>query len=321
MESYKNFIGIDIGKFNFVVAVHGQKSIKEYENTSSGIDDFLNDFKDGLSNGLCVLEPTGGYEMRLLLALCDKNYAVHRAHTRKVKNFIRSFGNEAKTDKLDAKSLSRYGFERSNSLARFNPHSIDAGALYELVQRRRDLKQMLVAEKNRAKAPKVFPLVIKSHESMIKMLIDQIDQITKSMKDLVGSDQALLVRQNSLLTIPGIGEITALTLLALMPELGSLNRRQIASLAGLAPRANESGKFKGYRHTAHGRDLIKPSLFLAAMAARKSHSHLKTFYNNLIARGKKKMVALTALMRKIIVIANSKLKRLINNESFLQQHS
>lgn len=95
-----------------------------------------------------------------------------------------------------------------------------------------------------------------------------------------------------------------------MPELGTLTRRQVASLAALAPRANDSGKFRGYRHTAHGRDLIKPALFLAAMAARNSHLHLKTFYNVLIERGKKKMVALTALMRKIIVIANAKLNPL-----------
>lgn len=321
MSQYQNFIGIDIGKFNFVATVYGSKQVQGYDNTPAGIKSFLKAFRCELPTALVVLETTGGHEMQLLLTLCDKKYKVHRAHTRKVKSFIRSFSNGAKTDALDSKALAFYGFERQARLELYKPLSDNSFALFQLAQRRKDLTQMLVAEKNRAKAPKVFPLVTNSHESMIKMLIDQIDQITKSMKDLVGSDQALLVRQNSLLTIPGIGEITALTLLALMPELGSLNRRQIASLAGLAPRANESGKFKGYRHTTHGRDLIKPSLFLAAMAARKSHSHLKTFYNNLIARGKKKMVALTALMRKIIVIANSKLKCLINNESSLQQHS
>jgi transposase len=105
-------------------------------------------------------------------------------------------------------------------------------------------------------------------------------------------------------------EIIAQNLLAFIPELGTLTRRQIASLAGLAPKAHDSGKFQGYRHTAHGRDGIKPFLFLAAMAARNSNSPLKAFYENLIARGKKKMVALTALMRKIIVIANARLKPL-----------
>ena len=121
-------------------------------------------------------------------------------------------------------------------------------------------------------------------------------------------------------TIPGIGEITAQELLALMPELGSLTRRQAASLAGVAPRANESGKFKGYRSTGRGRESVKPSLFLSAMAARNSKSELKTFYENLMKRGKKKMVAVTALMRKIIVIANARLKEIAINDS-PTQHS
>lgn len=310
MSQYQNFIGIDIGKFTFVVTLHGSKQIHEYENTEAGIKDFLKNFKRELPNSLVILETTGGYEMRLLLTLCDKKYKVHRANTRKVKSFIRSHGNTAKTDALDAKALARYGFERQEYLDLFKSFSDNSFALYELVQRRKDLTQMLVAEKNRAKAPKVSQIVKRSYEAMLKVLAEQITQITKQMKELISSDSVLLARQKELMTIPGIGEITALTLLALMPELGTLTRRQVASLAGLAPRANDSGKFRGYRHTAHGRDIIKPALFLAAMAARNSHSHLKTFYDNLIERGKKKMVALTALMRKIIVIANAKLKLL-----------
>ncbi|STX58528.1 Transposase, IS116/IS110/IS902 [Legionella israelensis] len=109
-------------------------------------------------------------------------------------------------------------------------------------------------------------------------------------------------------TIPGIGDIIANELLVLLPELGSLTRRKIASLAGLAPKANDSGQFSGYRCIGYGRCGIKPILFLAAMAARNSNSSLKSFYNQLISSGKKKMVALTALMRKIIVIANARIR-------------
>ena len=277
MSQYQNYIGIDIGKFNFVATLHGGKKIHEYENTHAGIKGFLKDFKRELPNALVVLETTGGYEMRILLTLCDKKLKVHRANTRKVKSFIRSYGNTAKTDALDAKALALYGFERQESLELFKPLSDHSFALYELVQRRKDLTQMLVAEKNRAKAPKVSHIVKGSYEIMIKTLTEQITQITKQVKELILSDPVLLARQNELMTVPGIGEITALTLLALMPELGTLTRRQVASLAGLAPRANDSGKFRGYRHTAHGRDLVKPALFLAAMAARNSHSPLKAF--------------------------------------------
>ena len=107
----------------------------------------------------------------------------------------------------------------------------------------------------------------------------------------------------------------------LLPELGTLDRRKIASLAGLAPQANDSGKYKGYRRTAHGRGGIKPSLFLAAMAARNSKTNLKEFYEKLITKGKKKMVALTALMRKLIVVANARIKDFYCYEQIILKHS
>lgn len=307
MEYYRNFIGIDIGKYHFVVAVHGRKPVYEYENTPCGIDNFLSEFQEELASGLCILEPTGGYEMRLLLALCDKDYAVHRAHTRKVKNFIRSFGNEAKTDKLDAKSLSRYGVERSASLDRFDPSSISTGILYELAQRRRDLKQMLIAEKNRLKAPRTN-FTQASFQAMIHFLGNELKAITEEINRLIEQDPVLKEKKEVLKQIPGIGNTVANELIILLPELGKLSRREIASLAGLAPVSRDSGRMKGYRRTNHGREGIKPILFLAAMAARNSKSRFKSFYEELIFRGKSKMVALTALMRKIIVVANAKLK-------------
>ena len=307
MKSYNNFIGIDIGKYNFVVAIHGNKTTTEYKNTSQEINKFIQEFRFLLTNSLTILEPTGGYELKLLLALCQQNYAVHRAHTRKVKNFIRSLGKEAKTDQLDAKNLSLYGFERVNSLEIFNPHSKGAIQLYELTQRRKDLKQMLIAEKNRLKSPRTN-FVKKSIEESISFLENNLNQITAEIDDLIKDDTNLKEKKNILKTIPGIGNIIANDLLALLPELGSLSRREVASLVGLAPIAKDSGKFKGYRRTGHGREGIKPMLFLAAMAARTSKSHLRAYYEGLISRGKSKMVALTALMRKLIVIANAKLK-------------
>lgn len=307
MESYNNFIGIDIGKFSFVTAVHGKRFTREYENNMGGIDQFLSDFSNELPEALCVLEPTGGYEMKLLLALCDKGFAVHRAHTRKVKNFIRSFGSEAKTDSLDAINLGLYGYERSSSLGLFKPQAAEAMKLYELVHRRRDLTHMLVAEKNRLKSPRTG-FVQKSIETLIDILASEISVISAEIESLVEKDVFLNEKRKVLKTVPGIGNVVANELLALLPELGKVSRREIASLAGLAPIAKDSGKFKGYRRTGYGRDGIKRMLFLSAMAARNSKSHLKSYYEELIARGKSKMVALTALMRKIIVIANARLK-------------
>lgn len=311
MIEYTNFIGLDIGKFNFVVAVHGHKQTIEYKNNQQGIKLFLKDHKAILSSSLCILETTGGYETRVLLTLCDKNIAVHRANTRKVKNFIRSFGNRAKTDHLDAKALALYGYERGDRLAKFIPSSKKALELYELVQRRKDLTRMLVAEKNRAQAPSVESKLIKeSCKKMIEALKEQIKVIDTAIDELVEKDDLLKAKKEMLMTIPGIGNIIANELLGLMPELGTMSRREIASLAGLAPRANDSGKFVGYRRTGCGRNSVRDIIFLAAMAARNSHTRLRTFYLDMLARGKKKMVALVALMRKIIVIANARLQPL-----------
>lgn len=310
MSKYQNFIGIDIGKYNFVVNLHGSKKTQEYENTPKDIKAFLRDFKFELPSSLVILETTGGYEREVLRTLSKKKYKVHRADTRKVKSFIRSFSNGAKTDSLDAKALARYGYERQEHLEMYTPPSKNVEVLSECVQRCKDLKQMLVAEKNRLQAPTASPSIRASCQAMIKTLNQHVKEISEKIKGLVDSDSALKARLEVLVTIPGIGEVIGQDLLALLPELGTLNRRQIASLAGVAPRANDSGKFRGYRSTSHGRDIVKPSLFLAAMAARRSNSPLKDFYERLIARGKKKMVALTALMRKIIVIANARLKAL-----------
>lgn len=298
---------MDIGKFDFVINCYGSKMTREYDNTASGIKSFMRDFKDTLSHSLVILETTGGYEMEILLTLCDKGCTVHRANTRKVKSFIRSLGNAAKTDALDAKALALYGFERQDRLEVFSPLSKNLLTLYELVQRRRDLKQILVAEKNRLKSPKTAPIK-NSCEVVIKAIIEQIKQIENAITELIDADPVLQARKEILKTIPGIGNIVAQELLALMPELGTLSRRQAASLAGVAPRANDSGMFKGYRRTAKGREIVKPILFLSAMAARSSHSPFKQFYEDLLMRGKAKMVALTALMRKIIVVANARLK-------------
>ena len=306
MSLYQNFIGIDIGKYSFVVAIHGNKQTTEYNYTAEKITEFMNEFKAELNNSLVVLEATGGYEMELLQTLGAANIVVHRANTRKVKNFIRSYGNAAKTDSLDAKALALYGLERHQTLEPYAPPSEQQQILYALVQRRNDLKQILVAEKNRLKAPKAKQIK-SSCQAIITAITQEITEMNRQIHEVIESNEELLARKEVLKTIPGVGDITSENLLGLMPELGHMNLRQVASLAGLAPKANDSGMLRKYRHTGHGRDMVKPSLFLAAMAASRSKSALGDFYQGLISRGKKKMVAQTAVMRKIIVIANARL--------------
>lgn len=307
MLQYHNFIGIDIGKYTFVISDIKSNYTKEYENNNQGIKKFIIEHKDILPASLCILETTGGYERAILETLCRKGYAVHRADTRKVKSFIRSYGNAAKTDKLDAKALVRYGKERAETLKLYRLPSEQERNLFELVQRKSDLKQMLVAEKNRFKSPSSM-VIRKFCSKMIAQLDKQICVITEMVNSTIEQDPILKQKREIIKEIPGIGNSVAAEMLVLLPELGKLNRRQIASLAGLAPRANDSGMMVGYRKTAPGRNCIKPVLFLAAMAARNSKTDLKGYYEGLIARGKKKMVALTALMRKILIRANAKLK-------------
>ncbi len=242
-----------------------------------------------------------------MLTLCKQGFKVHRADTRKIKNFIRSFGNDSKTDRLDAKALALYGYERASRLDVFTPQSKQSLTLYELVQRRKDLKKMLVSEKNRFQAPRA-DVIKESCRVMIESITSQIVAVTHELNLLIEQDLALKHKKDVLKTVPGIGDVTANELLVLLPELGKLNRREIASLAGLAPKANDSGQFNGHRSIRYGREGIKPILFIAAMAARNSNSSLKAFYEHLVLSGKKKMVALTALMRKIIVIANARLR-------------
>lgn len=305
---YQKFIGIDIGKQDFYVALHGQKKVESYANTPSGISQFLDDFATYLSTGLVVLETTGGYESELANTLYAASYTVHKADTRKVKSFIRSHGKLGKSDTIDALGLSLYGYERHRSLSLYKPNVHKA--LLKLMNRRDDLKQMIVKEKNRLKAPEQS--VIKNSISRImSCLEEEVVLIDSRIKEIVNKDELLRCKQKELKNIAGIGDTVSSALLSYIPELGELNRKQIASLAGVAPHPNESGTKQGYRFVRGGRCEVKRMLFIAALTAARSKGHLGAFYQRLVEKGKKKMVALVALMRKIIVIANAKIRDLL----------
>ena len=314
MTVYTNFIGIDIGKFEFFANIYPDKQVNCYENTQEGIKKFLQKHKEPLSEqGLCVLESTGGYEMELLTALCDQAHTVHRADGYQVKHFIRSYRKQAKTDKLDAQALALYGYERHVTLACYQPSSDKQLMLCEFATRRRELTTLLVAEKNRLQAPKTR-WTKDSCQTLIQTIESELRQIESEMEQIINQDERLKAKQKALKSIPGIGEKISKDLLAMLPELGRIDRRKIAALVGLAPRANDSGKRLGYRSTGYGRAGVKPLLFIAAMAAGNSHSSLKAFYEELVAKGKPKKVALIALARKILVIANARVKEVVTQE-------
>jgi transposase len=304
MTVYTQFIGIDIGKFEVVTASHGSKTSITFPNTKEGFESFITRYDT--KNSLIVLETTGGYEKLFLKALLEKKLAVHRANTRQTKAFIRSLGCKGKTDALDAIALARYGYERHDKLALYQQPENATESLQSLAQRRMDLNQLLVAEKNRLQSPSVTDFVKKSCQALIAAIEEQLQQVIDAMKAIINLHPEILAKKETIQEVPGVGEITAAMLVALVPELGHLNRRQIASLMGLAPYPNESGTKVGYRRTKGGREEAKKVLFMAAMSAAHSKSALGKVYSNMLERGKKKMVALVAIMRKIIVIANAK---------------
>lgn len=304
---YHNFIGIDIGKFEIVVAVHGVKSVITYKNDKSDLTKFYQEHKKYLKQGFVVLETTGGYEKLVLEFLLLKKIAVHRANTRIVKNFIRSLGKFGKSDKIDALALARYGQERHTTVSLYAP-VIDAdNELVQINNRINELKHDLVREKNRLQAPD-NKFIKSSIDRHIVQLKKEIGLLQNNLDKFINRNDNIKNKVNKLEEIAGVGKITATNLILSMPELGNIDNKAIASLAGVAPHPNESGNKIGYRKTVGGRRHIRPMLYLAALAASRSHSKLGEWYRSLIARGKKPILAIVALARKIIVLANAKIR-------------
>jgi transposase len=298
------FLGCDVGKTAIVVFDAAAGSLLSVANEPQA----LSKFAAGLeATCLVVCEATGGYEGALLAALLAAGIPVHRADARKVKAFIRSFGTIGKTDAIDAKALARYGKDRCAELARWQARDRERLRLQALVLARRDVVRDRLAYANRRAAPGAEPAhpyldaLLAAFDAQIKALDADINASIAQCEPVARAVQILIA-------IPGVGQKTAAALIALMPELGSLARRQAAALAGLAPHPKQSGEADGYRRTRGGRPEVKRVLFMAALSARKHNPNLKAFFERLVQAGKKPLVAITAIMRKLVVIANAKLK-------------
>lgn len=298
------FIGCDVGKASIAVfdSLDGRSEI--LLNRPKELAAFAAKLEPGC---LVVCEATGGHETALLQAVCQAGHAIHRADARKVKAFIRSHGTLGKTDALDAKALSQYAQERHHKLAHWQSPDQSRVELQALVLARRDLVAQRVASGNRLTAPGA-DAVRPFFDELVACLKNQIAAVDARIKAIISNHPRLHDDITVLRSIVGLGEVTAAALIALMPELGNLTRRRAAALAGLAPHPNQSGKADAYRPTRGGRPEIKRVIFMAAIAAARHNPDIKPFYDNLIANGKKPLVALTAVMRKIIVIANAKLR-------------
>ena len=295
------FIGCDVGKHTVVVFDNLTGRSWSVANTPKALSAAMAALDDTC---LVVCESTGGYEAALLAAALAAGRAAHRADARKVKHFIRSFGTLGKTDALDAKALAHYGQDRNTTLTRWQAPDQHRDRLQVMVLARQDLVDQRQAFKNRLAAPGVEP-VKASFEAVVACLDTEIKHIDRDIQTLIETQAPLKKAAAALRAIGGFGPVVTAGLLGLMPELGTIDRRKIAALAGLAPHPNQSGKADGYRHTRGGRDAVRPLLFMAALVAARSNPKLKTVYQRLLDNHKKPIVAITALMRKLIVIANA----------------
>jgi transposase len=248
-----------------------------------------------------VVEATGGYEQLVATALRARGIAVCVVNPRQVRDFAKATGQLAKTDRLDARVLAHFGAALQPRVTVAKAE--DVQALRALLDRRRQLVETRTAEKNRRKlAPEA---IVGSIDDHIEWLDEQIDGLDRAIADTVQARAAMRVAVARLRTAPGVGPVVATTLLAHLPELGTLDRRRMAALAGLAPFARESGECRGRRTIWGGRAEARAMLFLAAQSAARWDDQLKTFYARLVAHGKPKKAALAAVARKLLTAVNA----------------
>ena len=308
MTELKNntFIGIDVSKYKLDIFNSKTGEFVEIDNTKAAIRKYIRALE--MSEDLYVIiDLTGGYEALCVNEFYVKGYNIIRAEGRKVKAFARALGISAKTDKIDANILAQYGEKCFNTLRLYQPYN---NQIKKLVMRLSDIKQLLQQEKNRLKAPDNMQIVTRSIKQLINIYEKEIAKLENEIEIIIENDEELRKKYKLLLEQKGIGKKVAYILLGLLPELGYLNRREIAALAGVAPFARDSGTINGYRRTGTGRVDVKKALFIAALVAIKYDEKMNLFYTNLTSRGKKKMVAVTATMRKIIITLNAKIKYL-----------
>jgi len=300
MADAKRFVGIDVAKAQLDVALGPKGERFAVANDERGISALLKLLEPA---DLMIIEATGGLEVPVASALATAGIGVAVVNPRQVRDFARATGRLAKTDALDAQVLVRFG-EAVKRQVRALPDA-QAQALEALVNRRRQLVEMLTAEKNRrANSPKVIHKSIDEH---IRWLEKRLAGFDDELAGLVRETPIWRERDELLRSVPGVGKVLSTTLLAHLPELGALNRKQIAALAGLAPFSRDSGGLRGSRCIWGGRAQVRRVLYMAAVSAVRSNPVIKNFYAQLRARGKYPKSALTACMRKLLVILNSML--------------
>ncbi len=294
----KKSIGIDVSKDTLDIAI-GDNFFGVIKNDPKAIRRFVASLASEEIKQV-VVESTGGLEQTVIAELARASVPVALINPARVRYFAKSSGQYAKTDRLDAHLLVEYGehFE----LRHYRLPSEEERKLSDLGSRRRQLMEMIVAEKNRYQA---MPRMKKTIQKHLTWLQQEVLEIEAEINTMLENNREWQEKKEILTSCKGVGNVTAFTLLAELPELGTINRKEIAALVGVAPINRDSGKRSRKRTTYGGRSKIRSVLYMATLSAIRSNPHIAKFYNRLVENGKKKMVALVAGMRKLLTILNA----------------
>lgn len=303
MAAVPLYVGIDVARATLVVAQRPAAAVWTLSNDDPGAAALVRRLRP-LQPTVIVLEATGGYERTVVVALAAAGLPVVVANPRQVRDFARSTGALAKTDPIDAHILALFG-ERLHP----EPRPVPDAALHALeavVTRRRQLLDMLTAERNRLEhaPPAVRPDLLRH----IHWLERRVAKLDRDLDAKIQASPLWRATDNLLQSAPGVGPTVSRTLLSSLPELGRLNHKQIAALVGLAPMARDSGRWRGRRRITGGRAPVRAALYMATLVATRHNPVIRTFYARLLAAGKPKKLALTACMHKLLTILNAMVK-------------
>ncbi len=299
----ESFAGIDVCKASLEVALSGGRQVLSFRNDRRGVRALAGHLR-GEGPALIVLEASGGYERLAVSALAAAGLPVAVVNPRQVRDFARATGTLAKTDAIDARILCHFAAAVRPELRRLA--TAEEQELSDLQARRQQLVEMITAEKNRLRT--AGPRVARQIGRHVRWLEKQLEGVERELHDLVQSSPVWRAKDELLRSVPGIGPALSGALLANLPELGELNRHEIAALVGVAPLSRDSGVFRGKRRVWGGRRNIRTMLFVGALVASRFNPVIKSLYQRLCAAGKPKKVALVACMRKLLTIVNSMLR-------------
>ena len=303
MEQHDIYVGIDVAKARVDVAIRPGGDRCEVSNDPAGIAALVAQMQQ-LNPVALVMEASGGLELPLVAALAAASLPVVVVNPRQVRDFAKATGRLAKTDSLDAAVLAH--FAEAVRPPQRPLRDAETQVLSSLVARRQQVVTMLVAERNRlSSAAMAVRPSIEAHIAWLKQELDDLDQ---GLRRTLRQSPVWREKDDLLRSVPGIGNQISLTLLAYLPELGTLNRRQIAALVGVAPFNRDSGTLRGKRTVWGGRAKVRTALYMGAMVASRFNPVIRDFYQRLLSAGKPKKLALTACMRKLLIILNSMLK-------------